>query len=255
MKNPRLISSLNSKKCLRASSAAPKKGLIAILLFAWAGSYASNQLTQSNSNLNITKRIQSDIAIQQQKGGSFDTLTKQWEKAYGYHAYQPLLEIAANSHISEMERYIAMMSASKLGGTAAIPSLIVLLRDSSWMIRSGALRALSVVGDSRTGEAVLPLAHDPALTVRVEAVEAIRKLKPKGTTEALLFIIEDKNNYHAGKAQWAPQKALLALTSLHAKEAVPRLKPLLASVSRNRDPEFKKELERALNLLEGSETF
>jgi hypothetical protein len=55
-------------------------------------------------------------------------------------------------------------------------------------------------------------------------------------------------NYHAGKAQWVPGKALAALVKLKASSAAPRLKPLLRHKA---DPKLQRETVEALTALTG----
>src|SRR5690348_6897461 len=101
MKNPRLILSLNSKECLRAST--PKKGLIGLLLFAWAGSWASTQVIKNSSDSEIMKEIKTDISHQRKEAASFESLTKKWEKTYGTRAFRPLLRIATEKGNLDLE--------------------------------------------------------------------------------------------------------------------------------------------------------
>lgn len=216
-----------------------------MLVFAWAAGWASNQ----QIGFDLTQKIKSEISSHRLKNTSFEILTRSLEKTYGTQAFQPLIRIALDRKNPDPDRYIALMSAAKLGGTGATPSLLPFLHDSSWMLRGGALRALSVVGNAETGQALIPLLRDPALVVRVEAVDAIRILKPKGAADALVATLTDSSNYHAGKAQWVPQKALLALTVLRASEAVPKIKPILDDRRQSQDPEFKRQLQQTVTLL------
>lgn len=187
--------------------------------------------------------------IQRRPAGSFEPLLHAWEKRHGIAAVDPLLEAAADkSRAEDSVRYIALMGAAKLGGKETAPRLVVFLRDGSWMIRSGALRALTALRNPATAAAVLPLLRDPALVVRLEAVEAVEKLQPEGGAEALLATLEHAANYHGGKAQWVPQKALAAIAKLNATKLAPRLKPLLEHES---DPELQKRTVATLETLTG----
>lgn len=182
------------------------------------------------------------------KGDSFEALLRSWERRYGARAAVPLTRIASNSANYDPVRYVALMGAAKLGGTQAASLLVPFLKDGSWMIRSAALRALRVLDNKDTAHAVLPLLKDPALVVRSEAVDTVARLRPTGAVPALLQTIEEKDNYHGGKAQWVPQKALKALVELKAVEAAPKLRPLL---SRTNDPELLEQTVRALEALTG----
>jgi hypothetical protein len=184
---------------------------------------------------------------------SFEPLLQSWQYRYGSLAVAPLLQLAsangAGKGLEDTDRYIALMGAAKLGGSGAAPLLTRFLKDSSWMIRSGALRALTALGNPATASAVLPLLHDPALVVRLEAVEAVRKLQPTGAAEALCAALEQSANYHGGKAQWVPQKALEALATLRApSKFAAQLKPLL---DHENDPELQKQTITTLESLTG----
>lgn len=237
MINPKPILSPNSKKYL--------KGKVAVLVFASLTAKASG----SQHDLKLIQHLKADIRSQMKETSSFEKLTKTWETTYGVRALQPLIQIASDKKNKDSDRYIALMSAAKLGGTGTTPQLIPFLHDPSWMLREGALRALCAVGNSQTGEATLLLLHDPALVVRVEAIETVKTLKPKGAVKALFATLKDEHNYHAGKAQWVPQKALLALAEIHATEIISDLKPLLKSPRHRNDPEFRTKIQDTLKSL------
>jgi HEAT repeat protein len=232
----------NSKKCSIAKSLAAL--WIAIPLcssLALAQQHAPNALELRREIMRHSASI------------PFDSLLLGWQKRYDTSAVQPLLEVArATSQklkgTEDSERYIALMGAAKLGGKGAAPMITPFLKDSSWMLRSGALRALTALGDPATAPAVLPLLQDPALVVRAEAVEAVRKLHPPGAADALVATLDERENYHGGKAQWVPQKALVALADLHAAQYAPRLKDLL---DHNGDPELQTQTIATLESLTG----
>jgi HEAT repeat protein len=196
------------------------------------------------SALNTQLRAQ----IRGRSSGNFEKLLKDWEHRYGTQAVSPLLAIASDRTAPDSERYVALMGATKLGGRETAPVVTRYLNDRSWMIRAAALRALSALKHPGTAAAVLPLLKDRALVVRLEAVEAVRALRPLGAADALIETLEHSANYHDGKAQWVPQKALNALVDLGAKDVAPRLRPLL---DHQKDPELQKEAIHALNALTG----
>ncbi len=179
---------------------------------------------------------------------SFDGILKQWEHQYGTNAVDPLLAIAESRKNADPDRYVALMGVARLGGRAVAPQLTGFLKDPSWMLRSGSLRALSALKDETTAKAVLPLLKDKALVVRLEAVQAIEKLRPVGAAEALAEAANDPANFHGGRAQWVPQRALAALVSMEAREAAPMLKPLL---ERTGDQELLRQAVLALEVITG----
>lgn len=186
--------------------------------------------------------------IRSRKNPSFDSLLKRWNMLYGPQAVGPLIQVAKNRKLPDPDRYVALMGAAKLGGSGIAPSLCPFLKDSSWMIRSAALRALGALQNIGTASSVLPLLRDPALVVRAEAVEVVKLLQPPGAIDALVATLARQENYHRGKAQWVPQRVLAALISLKAKEAVSRLRPLL---DHQLDPELQKLTIRTLEKLTG----
>jgi|GEM_PF-1999216 len=178
----------------------------------------------------------------------FDSLLSKWESEYGISAVRPLLQIASDQKAEDQNRYVALMGAARMGGYSAASLFTPYLRDKSWMIRSGALRVITLLQNQTSAAAVLPLLKDRALVVRAEAVDAVEKLKPAGAIPALLATLDDPQNYHAGRAQWVPGKSLHALAAMNARELLPRLRSIL---DRTSDPLFQKQAVAALSLLTG----
>ncbi len=195
---------------------------------------------------------------------SFENLIVLWERTYGTDAVPSLIGLASDKKLSDTDRFIAFMSAIKIGGKAAAPLVTPFLKDTSWMIRSAALRALRTIADpekdQNIAQLVLPLLQDPALVVRSEAIDTVLKLKPSGSEDALVQAIYHPSNYRPArcklelkgkrpcKADWIPARALEALVELKARSAVPRLKLLL---SYDRDPALKAHAIKTLEQLTG----
>jgi HEAT repeat protein len=241
------IWSLNSKKCSKAE-AKMRLGLFAIAVITIIAARPS--LAVQPAKIPVTTpmmtSLKSDLATR--NGTSFDHLLVRWERQYGVKAVEPLLSIAGDSKNPDADRYVALMGAARLGGYSSAPLFVPFLKDSSWMIRSASLRVLTALENAETAQAVLPLLKDPALVVRLEAVNSALKLKPVGVVPGLVDSLNDEANYHGGKALWVPQKAIEALVTLRAKEALPKLRPLL---DRSTDPEFLAKTVDALDTLAG----
>jgi HEAT repeat protein len=176
------------------------------------------------------------ILKQNRSGRDFDAALRAIQSRLGVKAVPGLLELARDSKQDEMDRYAAILGTARLGGREAAPLLAGFLTDRSWMVRLASLRALSILKNAQSSEQVLPALQDPALVIRSEAIDAIESLRPSGASEALLRALQDGSNYSGGKAQVIPQKALKALAALQAREAAPRLKPLL---QHDRDPQLQ----------------
>ncbi|MCM2279613.1 MAG: HEAT repeat domain-containing protein [Oligoflexia bacterium] len=231
------ISWPSSKRCSTASAAA-------LLFLSCTPLWAAPAPAESVLEKDIRTR---------QKGSAFEPLLKRWGTLYGADAVHPLVRMASNRALPDHERYIALMGAAKLGGPATAPLLEKFFKDPSWMLRSATLRAYTAFGLAGAtrlkAETVLPLLKDPALVVRMEAVEAVARLRPAGAVEALLSALERRENYHAGRAQWVPQRILQALRQLKATNAASRLLPLL---DHKQDPSLQEQTLATLEAITGT---
>lgn len=170
--------------------------------------------------------------IEEYRQSSFEPLIQQIEGKYGTESVFPLVEIAKNRAFQERHRYIALMAAAKIGGSESSKLLSSLLTDRSWVVRSGTLRALRSTSDAEVAVKSMDLLKDKALVVRLEAVDTVAHLKPKGWEHALLQVIDRPENYVRGRALWVPGRILKALKQcddpkLAQAAILPKLKPLL----------------------------
>jgi hypothetical protein len=182
--------------------------------------------------------------------GSFAGLLRRWETLYRSEAIPPLARIAADRSRPDHERFIAVMGIARLGGPAAAERITPFLKEPSWMLRQGALRALTALRPESpaVARATLPLLRDRALVVRSAAVDAVRALRPPGAEAALIEALRSPANYRAGRGLWVPAKALEALVELNATDRAGQLKPLLGH---ERDPELQRRAIAALESLTG----
>lgn len=213
---------LNLKKCLTLSSVC-----FGLLLYSSFPSLAKETRPALLKKKNpIRQQIFKELA--QWNTPTFQPLVQRWKTKYQGKAVPALMYVAQHKKAKEQKRYIALMAATEIGGKKATKKLLPLLKDRSWMIRSGMLRVLRRSGDANLGKAALPLLKDRALVVRSEAVQTLQVLRPAGTLMALIRTLRDPSNYKSGKALWVPQKALAALRTLQVHRSVARfLSPLL----------------------------
>jgi HEAT repeat protein len=254
---------LNSKKCSTARST--RFLALSVVLFflqsqqAPANAAPASQVSSSNQR-EIVQNVIKDI--RRRNTASFEGLLSIWEKHYGTRAVAALLQVAQDRSLSDTDRYVAIMGVAKIGGSQSAPLLSPLLKDPSWMIRNAALRALTALGNPTTAPRVIPLISDAALVVRLEAVQSLEKLHPAGTEAALVAAIRAPENYHAGRAQWVPSRALEALRHLRIQnglsdseihEASSKLTAFLEHpASYQRDNSLKPEIEATLRILNGN---
>jgi len=232
--------SLSSKKCLTAS----------FLFFSLSTLALASTGTGTGK---LAAQLRKEI-IQTPTDASFDPLLHRWRQNYGTAAVTPLLQLASQTQLADHQRYMALMGAAQLGGPAISEKIIPMLKDSSWMIRCGALRALAALFSSSTptelkgSEEILPLLRDPALVVRMEAVQTVELMKPIGAEEALVSILNRPENYHHQLSQWVPERALTALETLGSHHSIAQIRPLL---DHNQDPKLQKAALKTLEALSG----
>ncbi len=179
---------------------------------------------------NILKILENDLNAHINKkisGSSFENLIKKWSISPGVSAVPWLIKIASQSKYDDSHRYVALMGAAKLGGEVVLPSVIGFLQSPRWMLRSGALKILAFLKSEVYVKKVFPLLMDPALVVRLDALEVIHKIKPKESAEVLLQALRNKNNYRNGKAEWVPLKALDVLVEIDSTNHAPDIVFLL----------------------------
>jgi HEAT repeat protein len=179
---------------------------------------------------------------------SFEPTLVAWQKRYGRQGVLPLLDYAESAAHPDAERYVALMGATRLGGQGIAHRITPFLKSSSWLLRSGALRALRELKDPATARETLPLLKDPALAVRIEAVASVQVLKPAGATTALLETLGSAENYQKGRALWVPGRALAALSVIRAPGTAPKLLPLL---DHSQDPVLQIQTVATLESLTG----
>jgi hypothetical protein len=107
-------------------------------------------------------------------GVSFDYLAMvhTWERDYGIEAVAPLAQIARDRAREETHRYIAFMSAIKLGGAPVARSLASLRQDRKPLVRMAVAFSGRLLEADAAAALLQPLLHDRALIVRAMAVES-----------------------------------------------------------------------------------
>ena len=154
---------------------------------------------------------------------------------------QPLLHFAHQKGSTPSDRYLALMEASRLGGQPIQKQIQSFLNDPSWELRTGALRSLAAIHAKESGPQSLRLLKDPALVVRLAAVDAVLELQPEGTVAALIEALEDQSNYHRGNPLWVPPRILNGLKKLGIPQPLrPRYQRWLSSLH-VQDLKFKEQ--------------
>lgn len=209
-------------------------------------------LSQADSKnpVPILEEIRKDLKLR--KSASFEFLTEHWKKTHGTHVIRPLLALAKEVNESDFDRYIAIMGLARIGGKEVAPWILPFLNDRAWMVRIGTLRALMFLNYSKAGSQIISMLRDPALVVRREVVIVIEKLHLKAGIQPLVQTLKDKKNFHKGRAQWVPNRALKALIELKAPANIS--KDLRHLLEYQQDPGLLRETVTTLDQLNGQKT-
>src|SRR5262249_42054267 len=97
-----------------------------------------------------------ELEIRSHNSSHFEPLIGRWQVEYGTSVFPILVQIAEDIKMPERSRYIALMGATKLGGTGAKPVLIKLLKDPSPIVRNASLVGLRALGDPSVGPKIFP---------------------------------------------------------------------------------------------------
>ncbi len=216
----------SSKKCLSLSALG--------LTLAISSAYATIPSTPIGLKTTVEANIRDDLkSFHKQKKNDFQALVQKWERVYGGASAPSLLKIARDKNTANTDRYVAVLAHTRVRGPHDATELLGLLDDRDWMVRSAALKSIEILGYTPASPKVLEkLKTDPALVIRLQAIETLLRLRPAGLPDALLDAAMDgKNyrpgNYRKGRADWVPQRALAALRELKPAGYSLRLLPLL----------------------------
>ena len=143
----------------------------------------------------------------------------------GRPAFQPLLDQLTSSNSTV--RYNAAWAIGELTRmipgerAAAVPQLILLLRDSDKWVQMAAARALGEVRDERAGEPLIATLLDSDSRVRQMAAWALSELKDRRAVQELcrLLLSDAQPEVRRGAAE--------ALGEINSSEALPSLKQAL----------------------------
>lgn len=224
------------KKRKNSSKPTLKKCLILSLVLAFTLSSPSSfaAIPASNPKVSMESILRGDLAsFRKEKRTDFQELIQKWERVYGAAPAPHLLKIARDPAANDSERYVAILAHTKIQGPKNAEELVKLLDDSNWMVRSAALKSIEILGYSPASVKVLAkLDRDPALVIRMQAIETLMKLRPEGLADALLHAAMNARNYRpanyrTGRADWVPQKALEAIRELKPKGYAQKILPLL----------------------------
>ena len=224
------------KKAKNSSKPISRKcSALSLLALAGAASaFAAIPSAPMGTKMTVESNIRDDLAeFRKEKKTDFQSLVQKWDRVYGSASAPSLLKIARDSRATNSERYVAVLAHTRIRGPHDATELLGLLDDRDWMVRSASLKSIEILGYAPAAPKVFEkLKSDPALVIRMQAIETLLKLRPAGLPDALLEAAMDGKNYRPGnfrkgRADWVPQRALAALRELQPMGFAKRLLPLL----------------------------
>lgn len=232
-----------------------------LILSAFACSVAAQAAIDPTKSMGhtIDAYLQSDLAtFREEKLTDFKSLIEKWERVYGEAATPALARIAKDIKAKDSDRYVAILATTKILGPKSAVETTALLENKNWMVRSAALKSIEILGYTPAGPKVLDhLAKDPALVIRLQAIETLLRIRPEGLEKALLAATMNGQNYRPadfqkGRADWIPQRALEAIRELapelvRAKKSHTIALELLPLLNKSKDGRVRAQ---ALNTIE-----
>jgi hypothetical protein len=213
---------------------APQISLVLALLIGAISPSLAVAAIPAREKANLESILREDLTeFRKERRTDFRALVDKWERVYGGATSPFLLKIAKDGKAKDSDRYVALLAHSKIQGPKSAEDAKKLLDDKNWMVRSAALKSIEVLGYAPAAPKVLEmLAKDPALVIRTQSIDTLKRLRPEGLADALVKAAMDSKNYRpgnykTGRADWVPQKALEALREIKPEGYAKRLLPLL----------------------------
>jgi HEAT repeat protein len=127
--------------------------------------------------------------------------------AFGQPAVEPLLQVLDNPHgtYSDNAIDVAARVLGMLRANEAVEPLTELLGRSDFRVRLNAVRALGLIGDHGTGDAIARLGNDPAWEVRNVVMQSLGKLRAERHATLLTSGLRDSSwwvRFSAAQALW-----------------------------------------------------
>jgi hypothetical protein len=166
----------------------------------------------------------------------------------GPSAYKKLNNIAFDSSQPMNTRWKSFMVMTSIGQKKSLPEIDKALRDKIWYMRSAGLLAMQKVNRAKAVEwAKYLLKKDPALMVRIKAVDVLES-DPKSVTKDLFWKkLYSKENFHRNESLWIREKMVSHLASFPRKKDMKRWKKALF----DKDIKVQKHAVRAIEKLTG----
>ncbi|MCB0377724.1 MAG: hypothetical protein KDD33_04465 [Bdellovibrionales bacterium] len=166
----------------------------------------------------------------------------------GPTAYKKLYKMSFDDSQPMKMRWKAFMVMTSIGGKKSLPEIDRALENKAWFMRSAGLLALENVDQGQARKrARQVLQQDPAMLVRVNAVDILAKDPSKSSRSALWKGLDDELNFHRKRSLWIREHIAKSLAEDPTKRELLSWKRMLHS----EDHQLQIHASKALSQLAG----
>jgi len=166
--------------------------------------------------------LETQLALSLPLDRRIDTL-----RAQGPQGYKNLRQIMFDPTSKIESRWRAVTAVGALGGNLALPELERASRAKSWELRSAALVTVVGIDKKLGGEWARRLLKDPALMVRLQAVQTLQEIGDRDSIPLLWQELSEKRNFHRGESLFIRPRIVEALAKLEGRGSAGKFIALL----------------------------
>ncbi len=187
--------------------------------------------------------LETQLALSLPLDRRIDTL-----RAQGPQGYKNLRQIMFDPASKIESRWRAVTAVGAIGGNLALPELERASRARSWELRSAALVTVVSIDKKVGAEWARRLLKDPALMVRLQAVQTLQEIGDRDSIPLLWHELSEKRNFHRGESLFIRPRIVEALAKLEGRGSAGKFMALLEDV----DPKLHLPAMRGLARVTGA---
>lgn len=135
-------------------------------------------------------------------------------RGFGPQAYKSLIKIAYNKNEKMENRWRAVTALGELGREKATPELLKAANSPEWFMKAAGLVSLTRHEKSQAEALAKKLISDPALMVRLAAVDTFKELGKKANADILWKKLFSAENFRNQQSLFIRKRILEALLEL-----------------------------------------
>lgn len=162
----------------------------------------------------------------------------------GPNGYRNLRDIMFDRSSKIEARWRATMVVGRLGGALSVPELERASQAEVWELRSASLLAVSRFDQKLASDWSRKLLKDPALLVRLTAVQTLEAIGDRGAVPYLWAQLDSQKNFKNNRSLFIRRRIVEALGKLEARGSESRFVELLSDDDEHIHPAAITALER-----------